>query len=119
MIVGVTWLWNILCTDEALFRLNKQVNTHYQRRIKAWSNWVRTQGLAVMGASSRSRLSLNNIIIRIMSKVKDYFLLYSPKNWEFWTICQLNTCDDHRPRTGSPPSLLIQPKGVSWSSWYG
>ncbi|GFW54016.1 hypothetical protein TNCV_3828241 [Trichonephila clavipes] len=26
--------------------------------------------------------------------------MYSPKNWEFWTICQLATCDDHRPCIG-------------------
>ncbi|GFX14799.1 hypothetical protein TNCV_1485421 [Trichonephila clavipes] len=27
-------------------------------------------------------------------------MLYSPKNWEFRTICQLATCDDHRPCIG-------------------
>ncbi|GFS52071.1 hypothetical protein TNCV_1104891 [Trichonephila clavipes] len=55
---------------------------------------------AAIGASPRLRLKLNKIIIRLMSTVKCYFRLYSPKNWEFRTICQLVTCNDRRPRTG-------------------
>ncbi|GFU74033.1 hypothetical protein TNCV_1641591 [Trichonephila clavipes] len=66
---------------------------------------------ATMGASSRSRLSLNKIIIRIISTVKCYSWLYSPKNWEFWSLCQLATCDNRHLRTGlGLPSLLIQSK---------
>ncbi|GFU64880.1 putative DD41D transposase [Trichonephila clavipes] len=55
------------------------------------------QSLGDNGASSRSLLSLNKITIRIISTVKCYFQLYSPKNKEFRTICQLATCDDRRP----------------------
>ncbi|GFX41941.1 tudor domain-containing protein 5 [Trichonephila clavipes] len=61
------------------------------------------------GASSRSRLNLK-IIIRIISKVKYHFRLYSPENWEFRTTCQLAKCDDRRPRTGLlglPPCTII------------
>ncbi|GFW77500.1 hypothetical protein TNCV_2498921 [Trichonephila clavipes] len=45
---------------------------------------------ATMPASSRSQLSLN-IMIRMISSVRFYFQLYSPKNWEFRAICQLAT----------------------------
>ncbi|GFX15595.1 uncharacterized protein TNCV_2130831 [Trichonephila clavipes] len=62
-------------------------------RLKAWVNCAS----ATTRASSRSRLSLNKIIIGIISTVKCYFRLYSPKNWEFRTICQLTTYDDRRP----------------------
>ncbi|GFU57036.1 hypothetical protein TNCV_1779041 [Trichonephila clavipes] len=48
---------------------------------------------------SRFQLSRKKIIFRIISKVKYYFRLYSPKNWELWAICQLATCNDRRPRT--------------------
>ncbi|GFV45491.1 hypothetical protein TNCV_5124371 [Trichonephila clavipes] len=48
-----------------------------------------------MGASSR--LSLNKIMIRIISTVKCYFRLYYPKNWNFRTIYQQATCDDRLP----------------------
>ncbi|GFV35421.1 hypothetical protein TNCV_3204531 [Trichonephila clavipes] len=70
-------------------------------RFKAWDNGAR--------ASSRPQLGLETIIIRILSKVKCYFLLYSPNNWEFWTICQLATCDDRHPRAslGLPPYTII------------
>ncbi|GFW62579.1 hypothetical protein TNCV_85801 [Trichonephila clavipes] len=35
--------------------------------------------------------------------------LYSLKNWEFRTTCQLATCDDHRPclDLGLPPYIII------------
>ncbi|GFV07183.1 hypothetical protein TNCV_3602011 [Trichonephila clavipes] len=64
---------------------------------------------AIMRASSRSRLSLNKIVIRIISTVKCYSRLYSPKNWKFQTICQMAVCDDHRPckRLGLPPYTII------------
>ncbi|GFW11770.1 hypothetical protein TNCV_1083161 [Trichonephila clavipes] len=78
-----------------------------QGRLKAWANWDRAS--ATMGASSRSRLSLNEIMIRIISTVKGYFRLYSPKNWEFWTICQLAKCDDRRSCIGlglSPYTIM-------------
>ncbi|GFX46900.1 hypothetical protein TNCV_4040441 [Trichonephila clavipes] len=66
---------------------------------------------AAIGASSRSRLSPNKIVIRIVSTVKCYFRLYSPKNWEFRTRCQLDTCDDRRSCTGVglPPYTIITP----------
>ncbi|GFX20668.1 hypothetical protein TNCV_4270001 [Trichonephila clavipes] len=72
-----------------------------QGHLKACANWTPT--------SSRSRLSLNKIIIRITSKVNRYFRLYSPNNLEFWTICQLTTCDDRRPclGLGLPPYIII------------
>ncbi|GFW78755.1 hypothetical protein TNCV_4261781 [Trichonephila clavipes] len=40
---------------------------------------------------------------------KCYLRLYSPKNLEFRTICQLATCDDRRLRTGLdlPPYTII------------
>ncbi|GFW51983.1 hypothetical protein TNCV_1189141 [Trichonephila clavipes] len=41
-------------------------------------------------------LALIRFIIRRISTVKYYFRLYSPKNWEFWTIRQLATYDDRR-----------------------
>ncbi|GFV96140.1 uncharacterized protein TNCV_1871001 [Trichonephila clavipes] len=70
-----------------------------------------------MGASSRSRFSLQKIEIRIMSAVKCCFWLYSPKNWEFRTICQQPTCDDRGPCIGlGLPPLLIQIKGGNWYS---
>ncbi|GFV83701.1 integrase catalytic domain-containing protein [Trichonephila clavipes] len=50
-------------------------------------------------------------------EVKCYFWLYSPKNWEFWTIRQLATCDDHvhvEDKAYHPtPSLLIRSIGCS------
>ncbi|GFS68033.1 hypothetical protein TNCV_1362571 [Trichonephila clavipes] len=58
------------------------------------------QGSATMGAPSRSQLSLNEIIIRIISTVKCYFRLSTPNKWEFRTTCQLATCDDRRPCIG-------------------
>ncbi|GFX21140.1 hypothetical protein TNCV_4367191 [Trichonephila clavipes] len=59
-----------------------------------------------IGVSSRSRLK---IMIRIISIVKCYFRLYSPKNWEFRTICQLVTCENLPPCIGQdlPPYTLI------------
>ncbi|GFT47168.1 hypothetical protein TNCV_3748051 [Trichonephila clavipes] len=56
-------------------------------------------------ASARSRLSL---ILLIISAVKCYFRLYSPRNWKFRTIYQLATCDDRLPRIGLslPPYTL-------------
>ncbi|GFV31278.1 uncharacterized protein TNCV_1640301 [Trichonephila clavipes] len=64
---------------------------------------------APLGAPSRSRFILNRIRTRKISKVECYFCLYSPKNWEFWTKCQLATCDDHRPciDLGLPPYTII------------
>ncbi|GFX77992.1 hypothetical protein TNCV_971471 [Trichonephila clavipes] len=61
------------------------------------------------GSSSRSRLSLNKITIRIISTVNCYFRLHSPKNWEFRMICQLATCDDCLPclGLGLPPYTII------------
>ncbi|GFU82401.1 DUF4817 domain-containing protein [Trichonephila clavipes] len=45
--------------------------------------------------------------------------LYSPKNWEYQTICEQATYDDGRPCIGQglyhTPPLLIQSKGSSWS----
>ncbi|GFV77458.1 DUF4817 domain-containing protein [Trichonephila clavipes] len=72
------------------------------------------------------RLVLNSALvrsrIRIISTVKCYFRLDSPKNWEFRTMCQLATCDDRRPKTGQglfhTPSLLMQSKGDSRSRWF-
>ncbi|GFT40647.1 polypeptide N-acetylgalactosaminyltransferase 1 [Trichonephila clavipes] len=51
-----------------------------------------------MGASSRSRFNLNKIKIRISSKVKCYFRLYSPKKGG---ISDMSTAtnDDYHPRT--------------------
>ncbi|GFX95642.1 hypothetical protein TNCV_4885681 [Trichonephila clavipes] len=63
--------------------------------------------LATMGASSRSRLRRNKIIIRRISTVQCYFQLYSLKNWEFRTICQLATCDNRCPSTDLPPYNII------------
>ncbi|GFX43002.1 calcium-activated chloride channel regulator 2 [Trichonephila clavipes] len=66
-------------------------------------------------------LSLNKITIRIISTVKCYFRLYSPKNWEFWTTVNWLQCDDCRPCTGlglTHYTLLIQSKGDSWSSQF-
>ncbi|GFV78563.1 hypothetical protein TNCV_1888691 [Trichonephila clavipes] len=68
------------------------------------------------------------IIIRINSKVKCCLQLYSQKNWEFRTICQLATCDDRRPRTGLdlPPYTVITHSVKRWQSvelpgaaWHG
>ncbi|GFU88729.1 hypothetical protein TNCV_4444061 [Trichonephila clavipes] len=41
--------------------------------------------------------------------VKRYFWWYSPKRWEFRTICLLATCDDRLLRTGLglPPYTII------------
>ncbi|GFW88448.1 hypothetical protein TNCV_3552181 [Trichonephila clavipes] len=61
---------------------------------------------ATMGVSFRSRLSFNKIIIRIISTVKCYFQLNSPKNWKFWTKCQLSTCDDSRSCIKSNPTTI-------------
>ncbi|GFU65638.1 hypothetical protein TNCV_635611 [Trichonephila clavipes] len=38
-----------------------------------------------------------------------YWNLYSPKNLEFWTICQLAAFEDRRPSTGLglPPYTII------------
>ncbi|GFW60996.1 hypothetical protein TNCV_4872061 [Trichonephila clavipes] len=45
--------------------------------------------------SSRQRARCTRVISRCFEHHAD-----SPKNWEFWTICQLATCDNRRPRTG-------------------
>ncbi|GFX38532.1 hypothetical protein TNCV_3206001 [Trichonephila clavipes] len=75
------------------------------------------QALGYNGALSRSRLSFNKIAILIISRVKYYFRLYSPKNWEFRMICQLATRDDRRPYIGlSLAPYIIQLKGGSPSS---
>ncbi|GFV68298.1 hypothetical protein TNCV_4433451 [Trichonephila clavipes] len=73
---------------------------------------------AAMGVSSHSRLSIEKILIRIISKVKCYFRLYYLKNLEFRTIYQLATCDDHRPCTvlGVPPYTIIA-TGVASPKW--
>ncbi|GFW70739.1 hypothetical protein TNCV_2922941 [Trichonephila clavipes] len=67
------------------------------------------RALTTMGASSRFQLCLNKIMIRITSTVQDFFQLYSPKNWGYRTICQLDTCDDRRLCTGLglPPYSII------------
>ncbi|GFT20568.1 hypothetical protein TNCV_2183981 [Trichonephila clavipes] len=57
----------------------------------------RPRASVIKRTSSRSRLSLNEVMIRIISTVKCYFRLHSLKNWEFRTIGQLATCDDSRP----------------------
>ncbi|GFW38109.1 hypothetical protein TNCV_835481 [Trichonephila clavipes] len=72
----------------------------FQECLKAWVNWARAQDLSRNGASSRLRLSLNKIMIQIILTIKCYFWSYSPKNWEFWSICQLATCDDRHPGIG-------------------
>ncbi|GFV32487.1 hypothetical protein TNCV_1677731 [Trichonephila clavipes] len=56
-------------------------------------------------ASSRSRLSLHMIMIRIISTVKCFFPIVF---WEFQSICQLATCD-RRPHIGLglPPHTII------------
>ncbi|GFT01742.1 hypothetical protein TNCV_4205501 [Trichonephila clavipes] len=38
-----------------------------------------------------------------------FFQLYLLKNWEYWTICQLATSDDHRPciDLGLPSCVII------------
>ncbi|GFT13916.1 hypothetical protein TNCV_2615621 [Trichonephila clavipes] len=47
-------------------------------------------------------------MIRIISTVKCYFRLYSPENGEIRNICQLVTCDDHRPYVSHhTPSLPV------------
>ncbi|GFY12777.1 hypothetical protein TNCV_4284351 [Trichonephila clavipes] len=67
-----------------------------------------------MGTSSRSQPK--KIIIRIISTVEGYFRLYSTKNWEFWTICQLATCNDCRLDLPPYTIINIQPKDGSLSS---
>ncbi|GFX64317.1 hypothetical protein TNCV_1500411 [Trichonephila clavipes] len=68
---------------------------------------TRPRASTAMGALSRSQLSLNKIVIRIISTAKYHFRLYSSKGSEFWTICQLATCDDRRPRIDLPPYAII------------
>ncbi|GFT24393.1 hypothetical protein TNCV_3252401 [Trichonephila clavipes] len=49
----------------------------------------------------------------INKRAKCYFCLYSPEDSEFWTICQLATRHDRRPRTGlGLPSLLFSQKAA-------
>ncbi|GFV41438.1 hypothetical protein TNCV_5048431 [Trichonephila clavipes] len=62
-----------------------------------------------METSPRFRIGLNKIMIRIISTDKCFFPLYSPKNWEYWTICQLVTCDDRHPciDLSLPPYTII------------
>ncbi|GFT60878.1 hypothetical protein TNCV_3616041 [Trichonephila clavipes] len=50
--------------------------------------------------SRRAASPLIEVGGREREEVKCYFRLYSSKNSEFWTICQLDTCDDRSPRTG-------------------
>ncbi|GFV06128.1 hypothetical protein TNCV_1084021 [Trichonephila clavipes] len=87
---------------------------HEQGRLKAGAEWARAP--STMGASPGSRISLNKIVIRIISKVKYFFKLCSPKNGEFRTA----TCDDRllciAHAYHCTPSLLIQSKGGSRSS---
>ncbi|GFV85423.1 hypothetical protein TNCV_3772471 [Trichonephila clavipes] len=82
-----------------------------QRRLKAWTNWSRAQGLGGHNRGfSRSRLSFSKITIRIISTVKCYFRLYSLKSWEFRTMGQLTTSDDRRPCIDqglSPYTIII------------
>ncbi|GFV88734.1 hypothetical protein TNCV_3354861 [Trichonephila clavipes] len=54
-----------------------------------------------------SAVSVANHYTGWVTKVRCYFLLYSPKNWEFRTICQLDICDDHRPRADLLPYIII------------
>ncbi|GFV31268.1 hypothetical protein TNCV_1640201 [Trichonephila clavipes] len=67
-------------------------------------------------ASPHSRLRLNKMITRIISTVKCFFRLRSPKNWTFQTLCQLATCDDCRPcfSLGLPPYAIITPSVKSY-----
>ncbi|GFS82970.1 hypothetical protein TNCV_1568431 [Trichonephila clavipes] len=71
-------------------------------------------GLAKMEASFHSRLSRSKTMIRIISTFKCYIRLYYPKNWEFWTVCQLAESDDHGPciSLGLPPHYSFSQKAV-------
>ncbi|GFV66839.1 hypothetical protein TNCV_4304001 [Trichonephila clavipes] len=68
-----------------------------------------------MGVSSRFRL--NKITIGIISAVKCYFLLHSPKNWEN-RMYQLATCDDRRQYIclAQPPYTIITRSVERWQS---
>ncbi|GFT36502.1 transposable element Tc3 transposase [Trichonephila clavipes] len=74
--------------------------------------WPRSS--VAMGTSSCSQPK--KIIIRIISTVEGYFRLYSTKNFEFWTICQLATCNDCRLDLPPYTIINIQPKNGSLSS---
>ncbi|GFS68036.1 hypothetical protein TNCV_1362591 [Trichonephila clavipes] len=78
----------------------------------------RARASATMGALSRSRLSLNKIMIPITSVVKCYFWLHSSKNCELQTTCQLATCDDRHPCIGLrlSPYAIITHSFKRWQS---
>ncbi|GFT79239.1 hypothetical protein TNCV_2766641 [Trichonephila clavipes] len=84
------------------------------------SSFVNPTPLAHADASSspvrRTGIPVSKIIIRICSTVRCYFRLYSPKNWEFRTICQLSTRDDRHPCTvlGLPPYTIITYSVKKW-----
>ncbi|GFW45205.1 hypothetical protein TNCV_717071 [Trichonephila clavipes] len=80
------------------------------------------RAMVAIAASSRvrSQLSLNKIIIRIISMVKCYFRLYSPQIWEFrpyinWlhvmTVVHVQVLAYHHTL-----SFLMQLEGGNWSS---
>ncbi|GFW78454.1 hypothetical protein TNCV_1380001 [Trichonephila clavipes] len=80
-----------------------------QGRLKVRTNWARAQDLGRNGALSRSRLSHNEIIIRIISTVKCVISgCILQKNTEF-RMYQLARWDGHRPCTGLrlPPFTFI------------
>ncbi|GFW58035.1 hypothetical protein TNCV_2741811 [Trichonephila clavipes] len=65
------------------------------------------------------RLSLNMIIIQIISIVKCFFRSHSPKTWEFQTIRQLAIRNNRRPGCidpGLPPYTIITHSVKSRSS---
>ncbi|GFV13423.1 hypothetical protein TNCV_2556051 [Trichonephila clavipes] len=80
--------WLYVFTDGSKFTDNSNAGAGvfcYQGRFKSWANWASV----TMGASFRSRLSFNKIIIRII--IPGCIL---QKNCEFRTKCQLVTCDN-------------------------
>ncbi|GFW99768.1 hypothetical protein TNCV_3419971 [Trichonephila clavipes] len=79
---------------------------------------LRPRASSTVEVSSRSRLSLNKITIGIIPTVKCYIRLYSAKNWEFRTTCQLATCDDRRPCIGLDlsPYTIITHSVKRWKS---
>ncbi|GFS51228.1 hypothetical protein TNCV_3533081 [Trichonephila clavipes] len=44
-----------------------------------------SMALTTMRPTPRSRLSLNEILVRVLSTAKYFFRFFSPKNWEFRT----------------------------------